>query len=175
MRTWGQDKGVAFCGASLCLGPVLKPFLQLIQWELGGHLAAGDQSLGRAQRQGLSVTWGHPRSGLHTTRLCPPLPLCRGAPAPKVVPLQPHLLPTNSLPFVLCRVSRLGPSSSCTPKPPHQARFAMMSPCHRERKCGDGNPSYHPPQARTFCKAFTGWRQHCYFLCTEAQTRQRGQ
>lgn len=103
MRTWGQDKGAAFCGASLCLGPVLEPFLLLIQWELGGHLAAGDQSPGRAQRQGLSLTWGHPRSGLPTTWLCPPLPLCRGAPAPQSGPSSATLTPYKQL--AICLVS----------------------------------------------------------------------
>lgn len=141
MRTRGQDKDAPFCGASLCLGPALETFLQLIQQEFGGYRAAWDQSPGRAQRQGLLVTWGHPRSVLPTNWLCPPLPLCRGTPVPQSGPTSAtltHLQTACHLSCFECSVLALLPTPQRLPLP---ARFPMVHPYHRDRKCGDGNPS----------------------------------
>lgn len=85
----------------------------------GGYLAAWDQSLGRAQRQGLSVSWGHPRSHCPPTGCAHPFSSAMAPQPRKVVPLQPHLRLTAAyrLSCFECSVLAVLPASQRPPPP----------------------------------------------------------
>lgn len=110
------------CGASLCLGPALETFLQLIRWELGGTWLRGtSQTSHLAGHKGR----GSESPGAIPGVRCPPLPPTTAAqPAAPLAPYKQlavcHVLSMLSWPF-----SFLHPKAPPPSQVPHGASLAQ--------------------------------------------------